>query len=312
MSEDLELAVIEYYLAPHTLQDTAQQILGQKCTKAVTKILKKYNIKKHSKEVTQKMIEATNIRKYGTKSPSSAAEVKEKRQNTVQKRYGTLNVFQVDEIKRKSKLTCINKYGVDHYNKTKESEERRKQTCMQHFGVDVPLKNLEIQEKMKQTNLKKYGVENYTQTAEYKKICHEKQALTSEKQRQTKAKNRTFNVSKIEKNYKIYLENKYGINNVLSQYYDERYPFACDFYIKSLDLFIELNLTWTHGGHAFMSDITDLDKLHLWEQKAMSSRYYKNAIYTWTDLDVRKKEIAKINNLNYLCIYNKQDLYKIL
>jgi hypothetical protein len=61
-----------------------------------------------------------------------------------------------------------------------------------------------------------------------------------------------------------------------------------------------------------MSDITDLDKLHLWEQKAMSSRYYKNAIYTWTDLDVRKKEIAKINNLNYLCIYNKQDLYKIL
>lgn len=39
---------------------------------------------------------------------------------------------------------------------------------------------------------------------------------------------------------------------------------------------------------------------------AKTSNYYKNAIYTWTDLDVRKVKIAKENNLNFVAIYNYQ------
>ena len=39
-----------------------------------------------------------------------------------------------------------------------------------------------------------------------------------------------------------------GVNvEVIGNKYD-RYPFACDFYISSLDLFIECNYHWTHGG----------------------------------------------------------------
>lgn len=43
----------------------------------------------------------------------------------------------------------------------------------------------------------------------------------------------------------------FGNSNVCPQYTSERYPFLCDFYIKPLDLYIELNLYWTHGGHFF-------------------------------------------------------------
>lgn len=32
--------------------------------------------------------------------------------------------------------------------------------------------------------------------------------------------------------------------------------------------------------------------------------YYANAIYVWTDLDVRKHKIAKENNLNIEFLYN--------
>ena len=130
-----------------------------------------------------------------------------------------------------------------------------------------------------------------------------------EKQYQTKKKNNSFNISNPENIFKEYLINKYGEENVISQYRDEnRYPFNCDFYIKSEDLFIELNLTWTHGGHPFNKDNEeDILLLEYWKQKAETSDYYKNAIYTWTILDVKKQKIAKENKLNYLCIYNLED-----
>ena len=130
-----------------------------------------------------------------------------------------------------------------------------------------------------------------------------------EKQYQTKKKNNSFNISNPENIFKEYLINKYGEENVISQYRDEnRYPFNCDFYIKSEDLFIELNLTWTHGNHPFNKDNEeDILLLEYWKQKAETSDYYKNAIYTWTILDIKKQKIAEENKLNYLCIYNLED-----
>ena len=94
---------------------------------------------------------------------------------------------------------------------------------------------------------------------------------------------------------------------IIKQYFDkEQYPFRCDFYIKSEDLFIEVHGNWTHGGRPFdPQDIECQKQLAEWEEKAKTSNYYKNAIYTWTDLDVRKVETAKQNNLNFEVIYYK-------
>ena len=96
---------------------------------------------------------------------------------------------------------------------------------------------------------------------------------------------------------------------MLRQYRDERYPFACDFYIKSEDLFIELNLNWTHGLHPFdKNNKQDLEKLATWQEKAKTSAFYKKAIYTWTDLDVRKLKAAQENKLNYFAYYSEEEL----
>ena len=52
----------------------------------------------------------------------------------------------------------------------------------------------------------------------------------------------TFNKSKSEDKMYQKLCEQYGASDVIRQYYDKtRYPFHCDFYIKSKDLFIELN-----------------------------------------------------------------------
>ena len=51
------------------------------------------------------------------------------------------------------------------------------------------------------------------------------------------------------------------------------------------------------------NNLDDIYKFEQWQEKAETSAYYKNAIYTWTDLDVRKQKCAKENNLNYKVIY---------
>lgn len=64
---------------------------------------------------------------------------------------------------------------------------------------------------------------------------------------------------------------------------------------------------WTHGGRPYdENDVACQAQLAKWQEKAKTSDYYKNAIYTWTDLDVRKVKIAKENNLNFVAIYNYQ------
>lgn len=129
-----------------------------------------------------------------------------------------------------------------------------------------------------------------------------------EKQYQTKKQNNSFNISKPESQYFAFLKTKFTEDDIITQYKDNRYPFTCDFYIKSKDLFIELNLSWTHGYHPFnINSEEDLTLLEFWKQKAETSDYYKNAIYTWTDLDVRKLNCLNENKLNYKRYYNIEE-----
>ena len=72
----------------------------------------------------------------------------------------------------------------------------------------------------------------------------------------------------------------------------------------AVDLFIELNAHWTHGGKPFdPNDEECINKLKEWEEKAKTSEYFRVAIETWTVRDVEKQRIAKENGLNYKVIY---------
>ena len=192
ITKEIELKVIEYYLVPHTLQDTAWTILGQKCTKATTNILNKYNIPKHTAEIIDKIIAQTCLEKYGVKNPSSNTMIKEKRKQTNINKYGVENVFQAEDIKNKIKNTCLKKYGADHYNKTAEGKEKHKQTCLQKYGVEVPTQAEQFKIKSKQTCLQKYGADSYKKTNECKARIKAKQIDITKKQIATKRKNNTL------------------------------------------------------------------------------------------------------------------------
>jgi len=136
-----------------------------------------------------------------------------------------------------------------------------------------------------------------------------KRANMVSKRYNTQKENGTLGINqdtKAEIEYYNYLLSIYDRDDIVHPYIDKtRYPFKCDFYIKSEDLFIEVHANWTHGGHPFdPMNLDDIYKLENWKEKSKTSDYYKNAIYQWTDLDVRKVETARKNNLNFIVVYS--------
>ena len=129
-------------------------------------------------------------------------------------------------------------------------------------------------------------------------------SAAKQKEYETKKKNNSFSVSKPEEEYYQYLLTIYEKDDIIRQYRSELYPFNCDFYIKSENLYIELNYSWTHGNHPFNKDNQeDQQLLESWKQRADGSNYYKAAAYVWSFSDPLKLETARKNNLNFRFIY---------
>ena len=104
----------------------------------------------------------------------------------------------------------------------------------------------------------------------------------------------------------MYLYIKEKFPSVIRQYKDkERYPYFCDFYIPELDLFLELNGTWTHGNHPYdMNSKEDNSILNIWKEKSKEHPMYLAAIKTWVVSDVNKRNKAKENHLNFKEVWN--------
>ena len=126
-------------------------------------------------------------------------------------------------------------------------------------------------------------------------------------------KNNTWNKSKQEEYVYKKLISKF--NNVKRQYYSDLYPFKCDFYINDLNLYIEYNGSDLHNDHPFTGSKDDLIEIEKIKQKAAVIKEktgknisrYDNKIKIWTISDVNKRNIAKINNLNYKEFFNLKE-----
>lgn len=265
-------------------------------------------------EIRQKQVEATK-EKYGENGVLGNEEIKAKIKQSVQEKYGVDNVMQLKENKKKRITTNKKKYGKSYYSQTEESKNRIKETCLAKYGKDNYFKTEEFEQKKKNAILNKYGVDNYNRTQEFKtfmKLYHDE---IQQKVYETKKKNKSFAKSDVEEQVYQELLKKFTI--VDRQYRNEKYPFACDFYIPKLDLYVEYNGSWVHGGKPFKNSIEDIEKLKEWEIKAKEinfkgeeKKYYSNAIYVWTQLDPKKLKTFIENKLNYKIFYNLEQFYE--
>lgn len=306
----------------------------------VKKVLKDIYSDVNKKQEINNKIRETCLLKYGDEHYSNRIKARE----TCLQRYGVTSPLKSEIFKQKSKETCLQKYGVEYTGQIPEKIEKTHKVCLEKYGVDSVFKvqkfrnqSLDtcikkyasneddinsivnigqlkyIKDKIKNTCLKKYGVENPMQTQYYKNLISS--ILSSneiqEKIYNTKLKNHSFNISYQEDVCFDLLKEKYS--DCIRQYKSELYPFNCDFYIPSLDLYIEYNGSHYHHYHPFdINDDNDINELNRLKEKVENSNAHKNGkksqydniIYTWTILDFKKRNIAQQNNLNYIEFWN--------
>ena len=273
--------------------------------------------------------------------------VKDKITKTCIERYGVKRPRMSKVFIEKSKETCLRKYGVEYYNNHKKAEE----TCLKKYGVKVPYKNKEIQLKGQKTCLEKYGDPFYSNKEKaretfdkrygkftnpdgYEKVMNKIKQTSLERygvDSTNKLQSKIDQIKKSKSNRKSSPSGKsksedllykllckiFKIEDVIRNYRDPRYSdnigyqYPCDFYIKPIDTFIELQGYWTHGNEPFdETNPKHVKRLEYMKEKSINSNSYKAAINCWTIRDVNKRNIAKTNNLNYIEIFTL-DILKI-
>ncbi len=247
-------------------------------------------------------IHESMVDRYGGMGYASQ-EILDKAELTCLEKYNVRNYSLTDEYHDRVKSTSLEKYGKENYSQTDEFKERMRRTWIDKYG-GVGYASLEMQDKMKSLCLEKFGVENYAQSEEY----HEKYQDVLAKRLETMRKNKTFVSSKSEKELELKLRELFP--DLKTQYKSEVYPFKCDFYIPSLDLYIEYNGTWTHGGCFYdKNNEENRNTLEKWKQLSEHSGFYDIAIGVWTQRDILKLNTALENNLNYIAWFNEEQAY---
>lgn len=212
-----------------------------------------------------------------------------------------------ETILKKQNSDKIKNNGKLGWNKnTPEKIQSRKKTLIEKYGTwENACKEIEILSKS--GVYKKYGVKSVMDIDEFKI------------KRNNSLKNNHINTSsKIEDIVYELLCKKY--KNIERQYSSNLYPFKCDFYIKSANLYIEYNGSHFHNFRKYVGDEKDLKELELLKEKSLklkektkkSKTQYDMIIYTWSVLDPKKRKIAKDNNLNFIELWNINDVYEFL
>lgn len=231
----------------------------------------------------------------------------------------------IDASFQKQKETMLKKYGVDHPMHSQQIVNKLKQTNQLRYNSDFGFGNKDIQQKSKQTKLEKYGSTTYNNRTKAKQTCIDKYSVSNpyqisqvqqnmlnntqsvevkQKRHGTKLKN-GWNRSRLEE----YLQNKlidlgYEFEH---NYLSDLYPWHVDFYIYDLDLYIEINNFWTHNNHFYDESKDKSEKLDLIE-KSKISKLYEVELKTWTISDIRKRDHAKKNYLNYVVLWNENQI----
>ena len=256
---------------------------------------------------TKEAYKKSCIDKYGVDNPMKNKNVINKGKETCKNKYGVVRASLLKEYQNKTKKTNLLKYGVEAPLQNKEINKKWHETCYVNFGTYSPLANKEIYNKTEETTYKKYGVYCvFNRKENREKLLSEK---TKQKRYETLRRNHTFNTSKIEETIYEKLIDIYGKNDILREYKDkDRYPYRCDFYIKSLDLFIEVQGYYTHGKEPYNPNSIKHQVL----VQRYKERYGTNCqpVTIWTIKDVEKRNKTKENNLKYLEIFHK-DILKI-
>jgi hypothetical protein len=265
----------------------------------------------------------TCLKNLGTEYPTQNKEVMDKSKKTVLEKYGVENIKQNKEIQQKAKDTLMKNYGVEYNFQSQEIKNRAKATCLQKYGVENVMQNSGVADKFKEIMIEKYGVENPKQVEEFKLKSENtlfehygvRNTMYSEeikakfnfkeiwkKANITKKKNGKSQSSKIEYDFYEKLCIIYGKENIDRQVITNGW--AIDFYIKSIDTYIQFDGVYWHGlGIRRMKDIGGRRYKRISRtieiDSAQNKWFVENGLklIRITDVQFKKMEFSKIINI---------------
>lgn len=195
--------IIDFYLAPNLGKDTCKKF--NICQEALTRLLEKNNIPKHSNETVNqlrsiqftfeqeqeiinyylipksqnqtaihfninRMLLKRILKKYNIPLHSDKLIRQlqaQEAEKTNWERYGYKSPVQTKEVQDKIKATNLERYGVENVSQAEIIKEKKKQVFQEHYGVDYNFQAKEIKNKIEQTMWSRYGKKSYTQTEDY-------------------------------------------------------------------------------------------------------------------------------------------------
>lgn len=271
---------------------------------------------------------ATHLRRYGVEHSNQRPEERARRSELAKRegkrwakkakltnlaRYGVINSSQLPERRAqqskamrathvarglKARKTTFERYGVDYASQTPE----RRASLSAFMKENGP----EFARLSQAVMLERHGVVSVHQLPEYRLRQSQRMLdpLHQARVNAAKKRNGTFNASKPEVALGVLLVEHFGSDDVKDQYRDPRYPFRCDFYIPSRDMFIELNGLWTHNDHWFDAENPE-DQAQVAEWAGKIPAFYAAAIRDWCGRDVKKRITAATSELNYVVLWGQ-------
>lgn len=219
--------------------------------------------------VLLKQVIETNRERYGCDFPTQAQHVLEKQKQTNLERYG-----EPSTLSKLAREMFRKKYGVDNPSQLPDHHEKVKHTSLDKYGVEHPFAAEEVKRKIRRTVQERYGTAAYVASDDFKQKAIAtnvknlgcswplQSSVVKEKfdwkrcaqRRHETMKSRGQYVSSVaEQTFGEYLRNVFGCTDV--QQHIIIGGFEIDFYVKSIDTYVQFDGVYWHGLDRPTSDI---------------------------------------------------------
>lgn len=229
--------------------------------------------------------------------------VKEKRETTNLERYDVHTPSLLKECNDKMIETRIENFGTVapiHYHP--ETKEKFETTMMERHGAKHPLQAAGPKKKRLDTVIKKFGMDPLAMPEN-----RDPEILSAAGQKGYRALHKKMGdgiLSGPEKSFAKFLRERFGEKQILQQvpiYHGGRKPWLIDFYIKSLDIYVEMDGVFWHGLEK------PYDVLHPKQQKKFDSdrnqdKWFQN----------KNMKLVRITDEEFLASLKNNDFFDIV
>lgn len=242
----------------------------------------------------------------------------ELRKRTNMEKGGNTCALHRSDVKSKVEASFQQNWGVSNAGQSEKIRNKWKQTNREKTGYDFQFQNPSIRKKIKETCIEKYGAPNVmcAESSMRKEIDKKLNSGATVRKRRETMKTRGVIGCKSSSEDNLYRMLIEYFPEVERQYGDDRYNFKCDFYVPINDLFIEYQGYFCHGSRPYNTkDPVCRFLVKKWEHRASlkykkgkHAPFYSNAIKIYTELDVRKRNTARNNSLNWKEFFSEPEV----